>query len=521
MICPRSPLPRKYPHRERPDSGSWTRPRPPRSKRTSLRAPGYYVTPSIAGRFGSGDTRCCDPLDSLRFQRHAERSQERQLRTRRRRRQPALEALEGRALLSTLTVLNNADSGSGSLRAEIAASRGGDTIVFSHKLDGQTITLTSGELIVNKDLNIDGPGAQRLAVSGGGASRVFDISGGATVTLSGLTITGGSADMGGGILNEAGATLDIIQATLTDNQALGGASGNADGGAIENEAGASLSIVQTALVGNQTNSSNQSYGGAIYNQGNATIRSSTFTANQALGSQTSFGALGGSVGGAIMNVDGATLIVKQSGFASNQALGGSGGDALGGAIDNESASASLGVTTSIINSTFSGNQAIAGANVGNGNQGGFGGALEDLPGTTITVIGSAFANNQAVALSPTSSFASSYANGGAIDNGADTFSSLNVNLTVDSSLFAGNLASGGQGLAPGFANFAYGGAVTWNLFGALGGSVSVSGSSFVGNQAIGGPATDGDEGAGVGGPASGGAIFAGSAAHDHRLGADR
>ena len=131
---------------------------------------------------------------------------------------------------------------------------------------------------------------------------------------------------------------------------------------------------------------------------------------------------------------------------------------------------------SITDSTFTGNQAVAGANVGNGNQGGFGGALEDLPGTTLTVLGSAFANNQAVAMSPTGSFASSYANGGAIDNGADAFSSLNVNLTVGASSFASNVASGGQGLAPGFANFAYGGAVSWNMFDALGGSASFSGS---------------------------------------------
>ena len=46
------------------------------------------------------------------------------------RQQPTLEMLEGRIVLSTLTVLNNADSGPGSLRAEIAAASSGDTIVF-------------------------------------------------------------------------------------------------------------------------------------------------------------------------------------------------------------------------------------------------------------------------------------------------------------------------------------------------------------------------------------------------------
>ena len=100
---------------------------------------------------------------------------------------------ERRDLLSTLTVMNNLDSGTGSLRADIAAAHAGDTIVFAPSLDGQTITLTSGELDIDKNLTIQGPGAGQLAVSGGNASRVFEVDGATTnVTLSGLTITQGN-----------------------------------------------------------------------------------------------------------------------------------------------------------------------------------------------------------------------------------------------------------------------------------------------------------------------------------------
>src|SRR5262249_44775956 len=88
---------------------------------------------------------------------------------------PALDPMEDRTLLSTLTVTNNQDSGPGSLRAEIAAAASGDKIRFSHKLDGQTITLSSGELTIDKSLDIKGPGAGLLTVSGGGNSRVFDV----------------------------------------------------------------------------------------------------------------------------------------------------------------------------------------------------------------------------------------------------------------------------------------------------------------------------------------------------------
>src|SRR5947209_9915502 len=74
---------------------------------------------------------------------------------------PRLEALEDRWLPSTLTVLNTADSGAGSLRAEIAAANPGDTIVFAKSV--HTITLAS-ELVINKNLDIEGPGEAKLTV---------------------------------------------------------------------------------------------------------------------------------------------------------------------------------------------------------------------------------------------------------------------------------------------------------------------------------------------------------------------
>ena len=79
---------------------------------------------------------------------------------------PRLEVLEDRTVLSTLTVMNNLDSGAGSLRDAIKNANIGDTIVFAPSLDGQTITLTSGELAISKSLDIAGPGAGSLAISG-------------------------------------------------------------------------------------------------------------------------------------------------------------------------------------------------------------------------------------------------------------------------------------------------------------------------------------------------------------------
>ncbi len=62
---------------------------------------------------------------------------------------------------ATITVTTINDNGSGSLRQALADAVNGDTINFNSSLNGQTITLTSGELLVNKTVTISGPGANR------------------------------------------------------------------------------------------------------------------------------------------------------------------------------------------------------------------------------------------------------------------------------------------------------------------------------------------------------------------------
>jgi hypothetical protein len=105
------------------------------------------------------------------------------------------EVLENRMVLSSFTVVNNLDSGPGSLRQAVldANSAGGsNSISFANSV--RKITLTSGELTISNDLEIDGPGAKRLTISGNNSSRVFDVQSGTTVLIEGLTITAGLAD---------------------------------------------------------------------------------------------------------------------------------------------------------------------------------------------------------------------------------------------------------------------------------------------------------------------------------------
>jgi hypothetical protein len=132
-----------------------------------------------------------------------------------------LERLEERTLLSAppLLVTNLNDSGDGSLRAAVQAANAtsGAVIDFARGLHG-TITLTSGELDLTSSMTINGPGADKIAVSGNNSSRIFNVSGSSTdVTISGLTLTDGkAADQGGGILNHD-STLNLSGDVLSDN----------------------------------------------------------------------------------------------------------------------------------------------------------------------------------------------------------------------------------------------------------------------------------------------------------------
>ena len=97
------------------------------------------------------------------------------------------------AQAATVTVTTTADTGAGSLRAAIAAAAAGDTIQFAAPLSGQSVLLTSGELAINKNITIDGPGADQLAVkkaSGSPDFRIFHVLLGHSFILKGLTIDG-------------------------------------------------------------------------------------------------------------------------------------------------------------------------------------------------------------------------------------------------------------------------------------------------------------------------------------------
>src|SRR5262245_25611480 len=129
---------------------------------------------------------------------------------------PVLEALEDRCVPSTFTVIKTADDGSvGTLRWAVDQANtnvGDDTIDFDKTVfkTPQTIPLNGTQLELSDTTGtttITGPN-QGVTVSGGGLSRVFQVDGGVTASISGLTISGGNtATSGGGVANYGTTTL--------------------------------------------------------------------------------------------------------------------------------------------------------------------------------------------------------------------------------------------------------------------------------------------------------------------------
>lgn len=160
---------------------------------------------------------------------------------------------------ATKTVTNTNDSGAGSLRAAIADVAPGDTIAFT--LDTpNTITLTTDELLIDKSLTITGPGSDLLTVKRSGAKGTSDFgifqigAGDLTVTISGLTISNGSAmnfdtgrTNGGGLDNESSGKVTISKCVFNANQAY------FDGGGVCNDyySGA-LDLTDCLLTENST-----------------------------------------------------------------------------------------------------------------------------------------------------------------------------------------------------------------------------------------------------------------------------
>ena len=175
---------------------------------------------------------------------------------------------------ATFTVTNLNDAGAGSLRQAIVDSNinpGSDVVTFQAGLTG-TITLAS-QLSISDSVDIQGPGAGVLAVSGNFTSRVFYINNDnllLDVTVSGLTIRDGvtvgnpNNTLGGGILDN-GENLTVDHVVITNNEADQHDSAIGYGGGIwaAGDDDFDLTIIDSTISGNTAVSSG---GGVFFNQ---------------------------------------------------------------------------------------------------------------------------------------------------------------------------------------------------------------------------------------------------------------
>ena len=384
----------------------------------------------------------------------------------------------------TKAVTSTADSGTGSLRAVVAAAKPNAKIVFTLRKKKNTIVLTSGPIPLTKNVTITGPGAPALlTISANGRSQIFTISSRARVTIAGVTLTKGSGALGGAISNGGRLTLksDVLSRNIASgtNPTLlrpslvavrfdprpasrrarlpkpprapaiprpdGIASTTGEGAAVYNAVGAKLTASNTTFTKNEG-----ALGGALYNAGSATLTADTFSSNT--GFPGSGAPLSGSFayGAAIYAVGNTTIGTcsfthNTAGGAEPESFG------VGGAIAQYSG------TLAVSQSTFTSNVA------GGGSHGswGTGGAIYTAGGT-LSLKSDTFTSNSAGG--------DAYGYGGAVYADQAFGGSANV--------FAKNLA---YGTASG--GYAYGGAVY------AGGGITLTGDSFSSNSSSGGGAS--------------------------------
>ena len=354
--------------------------------------------------------------------------------------------LLGATPLFAATVTSTADFGKGTLRYAILNAISGETITFALP-SGSVINLTGGELLVNKNLTINGPGAnllsvQRSAASGTPAFRIFNIaSGNFNVTISSLMIANGNTTDsygGGGIFNNSTGTVNVANSIVSSNTAPigGGIVNNATGmvnvtnsivssnsavigGGMLNQSGGYVSVTNSIISGNSTSSGDG--GGGIYNTGRLTITYSTISGNNAQSGR----------GGGIYDT-GHGMFVEKCTISGNSASG-----SYGGGIYNDSATA-----VTITDSTISGNAAS------------FGGGMFSFG--TVNVTNCTFSANSAVTIGSTSGV------GGGISNGNGTVNVRNTIIAKNTAAnggpdYNGMLTSQGYNL---IGNSSGGGAIT-------------------------------------------------------------
>jgi hypothetical protein len=322
-----------------------------------------------------------------------------------------LNRLEDRSVPAALVVNSLTDTGTGvgtagDLRYCIGIANANgedDTITFDPALFAtpQTIVLGGTELAladdVGKSLAITTAGAAGVTINANGLSRVFNmtaVAGG--VTLTGLTLTKGTAADGGAIL-ATDTPLTLNACTVTGNTAT------ATGGGLSIYNGSVA--LSGCTVSNNTvdNPTANAFGAglAVGGTANVTLATTLITGNTAKAGAGYFG-----YGGGFNSASTGTIAMSDSTISANTSVG-----ASGGALRNTASK------LTITNSLITGNAATAGGNYP---------FLHSSP-LDLTISGTTVSNNTANL------------------GGGVRFVSAGGVLTVSGSTFSKNISTGGAG----------------------------------------------------------------------------
>jgi hypothetical protein len=235
---------------------------------------------------------------------------------------------------------------------------------------GGTVTICKGtyegNVTISRNLTLAADQGEDVEMEGTGSGSVVTVPAGVTAFIQGLVITGGAGSpddrgflRGGGILNSG--TLTVTNCDIVHNTAQ-------LGGGLYNDDGAELTIVNSGVVNRTFVSENSGGdGGGIYNTGNLTISGGAevldndadgngggiFNQGQVtIDEGNVIGNTAAGDGGGIMNLVGSLTIRNNSFVADNKATNSGGFGGGGGGIYNE-----FGATLTISGSSVSANEA--------------------------------------------------------------------------------------------------------------------------------------------------------------------
>ncbi len=255
--------------------------------------------------------------------------------------------------------------------------------------------------VTGGSLRLRGAGIGQTILDAGQLDRLFQVAGGATLELLGLTLQNGnvglsqdggaidnqgtlvitdselrsnSARTAGAVFTRADTTVEISRTSFVGNRAIGG---SGLGGAIATQVSTSVSI---DITDSEFRNNESVAGGAIYNGGQLVVTGTTFDGNRAV-------SIGRARGGAIFSGVNSFLTIDASTFTLNVAQT-TGTAAVTAKADGGAVSTDDGSFVGIIGSTFERNQAIGSGGTANR----FGGALATR--STASVFNSTFSANK-------------------------------------------------------------------------------------------------------------------------------